>query len=110
MTSESLRVTGRTTRQLERMPDGSCFICCNNNVDYVRRLCMRIGGSFNRVEGRWTKPNGDKVLVWGRHMLQPVAAQRIRGIRLTLLDRDHAFEGLSRAEWEGWEVFRNQVY
>lgn len=43
MTNDSLRQTGRTTKQIERAPQGAVFIWCNAHLNYPVRLAKRLG-------------------------------------------------------------------
>lgn len=88
------RGTGRTTRQLEHCLDGSLFIWCNQDLHYVKNLCMRIGGTFNTMESIWTKTDGSRVRIARASVLTDLPqAEKYRGYEFTGITADHAFQG-----------------
>jgi hypothetical protein len=68
-----LRGTGRTTRQLELLPQGALFVWCNGALDYPRDLARKL----NRTDIRIISPNG---------LFDP----GLRGVEWSAIDLDHA--------------------
>jgi hypothetical protein len=77
-----LRGAGRTTRQLELLPQGALFVWCNGALGYPRDLARKL----NRTDIRIISPNG---------LFDP----GLRGVEWSAIDLDHATRLTSR-QWE----------
>jgi hypothetical protein len=68
---EGDRGTGRTTRQLQTMPQDGVFVWCNSSLLYPRQLANHLGRHDVRI-------------------VAPIDLGRLRGITLTAIRVDHA--------------------
>lgn len=51
---DSLRWTGKTSKQMLESPEGAFFIWCNSHLDYPKRLAEKLGRTdLNIVSPRW---------------------------------------------------------
>ena len=60
--SESVRGTGRTTRQMEGAPAGALYVWCNGHLEYPKHLARKLG----RDDLKIVSPEHYKVTSRGR--------------------------------------------
>jgi hypothetical protein len=89
MIEDTLRGTGRTTRQLESAPIGSIFVCCTcEQVKYVNSLIRKLGRHDLVV----------KPLYW----LSPYL---VRGIRCADVIVDHSVD-MNEEQLEAYNILK----
>lgn len=90
--ADAYRQTGRTTRQMQALPQGAVFVWVNGQLSYPKALARRIGREDLRIVGpSWVEQG------------------QYRGMDLPEIEIDHAIRRMTERFWRGMIEARTRV-